>query len=89
MKREEIELAFNLLNKKDKKKKKKMRGKGKIGREMENKSHNMMEAIREKNKIQFQKDYKKQKEEDEILARDMQFLDKVEFDPLEGKMNKR
>lgn len=40
-----------------------MRGKGKIGREMENKTHQLHEAMREKNKLQYQKEYERNKKE--------------------------
>lgn len=40
------------MRKKDKKKNK-MRGKGKIGREMGNKTHQVHEAMRDKNKLQY------------------------------------
>lgn len=48
------------MRKKDKKKNK-MRGKGKIGREMGNKVNQIHEAVREKNKLLYKKEYEKQK----------------------------
>lgn len=93
----EIEAAqIEKMRKKDKKKNK-MRGKGKIGREMENKTHQIHEAQREKNKLQYQKEYQKGKQEQDLLQNDIEFLDKIDekFDPLESflinesKTNKR
>lgn len=42
--------------------------------------------MREKNKLQYQKEYKKAKAEQDILENDIEFLDKIDdkFDPLES-----
>eukprot|EP00347_Sterkiella_histriomuscorum_P011069 403373871 len=83
--RELQDAQIEKMRKKDKKKNK-MRGKGKIGREMENKTHQVHEAIRAKNKLQYEKEYKKAKVEQDMLQNDMEFLDKIDekFDPLES-----
>ncbi len=57
-----MEQQIEKMRKKDKKKNK-MRGKGKIGREMENKTHFIHEAIREKNKLLYKKEYETNKKE--------------------------
>ena len=84
--RELMEQQIEKLRKKDKKKKNKMRGKGKIGQEMGNKTHSMHEAMREKNKLMYKKEYEKHKKEQEMLEGDIEFLDKIDekFDPLEA-----
>jgi hypothetical protein len=63
-----------------------MRGKGKIGREMENKTHQVHEQMREKNKLQYKREYERHKQEQHTLEDDIGFLDKIEgkFDPLEA-----
>lgn len=73
------------MKKKDKKKNK-MRGKGKIGREMENKVHHQQEVIREKNKLQYKREYEKAKKEEETMGNDIEFLGKItdKFDPLQS-----
>ena len=79
-----MEQAIEKKQKKDKKKNK-MRGKGKIGREMENKVHQTHELVREKNKLLYKREYDRAKLESETLENDIGFLDKIEtkFDPLE------
>ena len=49
--------------KKKEKKKNKARGKGKIGREMENKIHKFHEQTREKNKLLYKREYERNKKE--------------------------
>lgn len=73
------------MRKKDKKKNK-ARGKGKVGREMENKVHQQHEAMREKNKLLYKREYERAKHEHDTLEQDIGFLDKIEekFDPLES-----
>lgn len=63
-----------------------MRGKGKIGREMETKVHQIHEGIREKNKILYKREYEQNKKEQSTLENDIGFLDKIDskFDPLES-----
>jgi hypothetical protein len=63
-----------------------MRGKGKTGREMENKVHQLHETMREKNKLLYKREYEKSKREAETLEDDIGFLDKIDtkFDPLEA-----
>lgn len=63
-----------------------MRGKGKIGRLMDNKTHQVHEAMREKNKLLYQKEYERSKREADTLNDDIEFLGKIEdkFDPLEA-----
>ena len=63
-----------------------MRGKGKIGREMENKTHQLHETMRDKNKLLYKREYERNKQENELLQGDIEFLDKIEakFDPLEA-----
>lgn len=80
-----MEREIEKMQKKDKKKNK-MRGKGKIGREMENKTHVFHEQIREKNKLLYKREYEKTKKENDMLENDIEFLDKIDekFDPLES-----
>lgn len=80
-----MEQQIEKMKKKDKKKNK-ARGKGKIGREMENKTHKVHEAMREKNKLLYKREYEKTKKENETLEHDIEFLDKIDekFDPLES-----
>jgi U3 small nucleolar RNA-associated protein 7 len=59
--KEEKELMEQAISKQQKKDRKKMRGKGKIGREMENKTHQLHEAMREKNKLLYKKEYERSK----------------------------
>jgi len=82
--RELAEQAIDKQRKKDKKKRNKMRGKGKIGREMENKTHQVHEQMREKNKLLYKREYDRYKMEQQTLEEDIGFLDKIEtkFDPL-------
>lgn len=40
-----------------------MRGKGKTGREMENKVHQMHESMRDKNKLLYKREYERNKNE--------------------------
>lgn len=42
--------------------------------------------MREKNKLQYQKEYQKGKQDQDLLEHDIEFLDKIEekFDPLES-----
>lgn len=54
--KELMEQAIEKMRKKDKKKNK-MRGKGKIGREMENRTHKQHETIRDKNKLLYKREY--------------------------------
>lgn len=63
-----------------------MRGKGKVGREMENVIHHQHEATREKNKLLYKREYEKMKKEDETMGQDMDFLEKIDskFDPLDS-----
>ena len=81
-----MEQAIDAQKKKEKKKAKKMRGKGKIGREMENKTHQLHETMRDKNKLLYKREYQRNKQENEQLQGDLEFLDKIEtkFDPLEA-----
>ena len=83
--REIMEKAIQDLKKKDKKKNK-MRGKGKTGREMENKTHQLHETMREKNKLLYKREYDRNKIEQTTLGEDIEFLDKINttFDPLEA-----
>lgn len=60
--REVMDEAILSQKKKDKKKNK-MRGKGKTGREMENKVHQMHEGMREKNKLLYKREYERAKHE--------------------------
>ena len=42
--------------------------------------------MREKNKLLYKREYEKQKQEQDVLEHDMEFLDKIDtkFDPLES-----
>ena len=53
---------------------------------MENKVHHLHEAMREKNKLLYKREYDKSKREDEMLENDIEFLDKIDskFDPLDS-----
>jgi hypothetical protein len=84
--REIEEQHIEKLRKKDKKKRNKMRGKGKIGREMENMVHQDHKGIREKNKILYKREYDQIKKENDMLETDIGFLDKLQekFDPMEA-----
>jgi hypothetical protein len=71
-----------------------MRGKGKVGREMENKVHQQHELMREKNKLQYKREYERHKQEAATMEEDIDFLDKIDmkFDPIEAAVkssNKR
>ena len=63
-----------------------MRGKGKVGREMENKTHQMHEQMREKNKLLYKREYERHKQEATVMEDDIGFLDKIgeNFDPMEA-----
>jgi len=61
-KREEEEAAIAEMNKKDKKRIKKMRGKMKDGHVQEVKVQHQLEAMREKNKLAYLKEFRKAKE---------------------------
>jgi len=84
--RELLDQAVDKQKKKEKKKRNKMRGKGKIGREMENKTHQVHEQMREKNKLVYKREYERHKQEQETLVEDIGVLDKIgeKFDPLEA-----
>ena len=84
--RELLDQAVDKQKKKEKKKRNKMRGKGKIGREMENKTHQVHEHMREKNKLVYKREYERHKQEQETLVEDIGVLDKIgeKFDPLEA-----
>ena len=84
--REIMDQAISVQKKKEKKKRNKMRGKGKIGHEMENKTHQLHESMREKNKLLYKREYDRNKQEQETLEEDIGFLDKIEakFDPLDA-----
>jgi U3 small nucleolar RNA-associated protein 7 len=91
--KEQMEQAIDKQKKKDKKKNK-ARGKGKIGREMENKTHVLHEQMREKNKLLYKREYERNKKEQDTLGDDLEFLTKIEdkFDPIEAALksgNKR
>ena len=63
-----------------------MRGKGKVGREMENKTHQLHESMREKNKLLYKREYERSKREQDTLNEDIEFLGKIgnKFDPVEA-----
>ena len=73
------------LRKREKKARKKMRGKSKDGHVQEVKVKQLHEAMREKNKLAYLKDYRKSKEVTETVTHDLEFLDKVDgqFEPFE------
>ena len=81
--KEIMEQQIEKTRKKDKKKNK-ARGKGKVGREMENKTHVQHESMREKNKLLYKREYERAKQENQTLEHDIGFLDQIEekFDPL-------
>lgn len=83
-----MEQAISAQKKKEKKRKNKARGKGKVGREMENKTHSLHEAMREKNKLLYKREYERNKQEQETMGEDIEFLGKIgeKFDPLEAAM---
>jgi len=85
-KREELEAEVARMRKKEKKRKNKMRGKGKAGHIAESKLHQTQEAVREKNKVLYKKEYEKQKLEGEQMKSELEFLGKIEgkFDPVES-----
>ena len=84
--REMMDSAIEQQQRKEKKRRNKMRGKGKVGREMENKTHQMHEQMREKNKIQYKREYERHKLEAGTMEEDIGFLDKIDdnFDPIEA-----
>ena len=85
-KQEEEERALEELRKREKKARKKMRGKSKDGHVQEVKVKHQHEAMREKNKLAYLKEYKKAKEVTDTVTNDLEFLDKVDgqFDPFES-----
>jgi U3 small nucleolar RNA-associated protein 7 len=88
--KELMEQAIAQQQKKDKKKRNKMRGKGKVGREMENKTHQMHEQMRDKNKMLYKREYERGKREADTMNDDIEFLGKIGkgFDPLEAYFSK-
>ena len=74
------------LRKREKKAVKKMRGKSKDGHVQEVKVKQLHEAMREKNKLAYLKEYKKAKEVTDLVNNDLEFLEKVDgqFDPFES-----
>lgn len=85
-KQEEEERALAELKKREKKAKKKMRGKSKDGHVQTVKVQHQHEAIRQKNKLAYLKEYKKAKEISNVVEQDLEFLEKVDgqFDPFEA-----
>lgn len=65
-----------------------MRGKGKTGREMENKTHQLHEMMRDKNKLLYKREYERNKQEVDTMGDDLAFLEKIEtkFDPIEAAL---
>ena len=62
----------------EKKAAKKMRGKSKDGHVQTVKVQHQHEAMREKNKLAYLKEYKKAKEITSVVNQDLEFLDKVD-----------
>ena len=85
-KREDEERQMAELRKREKKAVKKMRGKSKDGHVQEVKVKQLHEAMREKNKLAYLKEYRKAKEVSDLVNNDLEFLDKVDgqFDPFES-----
>ena len=77
-KQEDEERALAELKKREKKAAKKMRGKSKDGHVQTVKVQHQHEAMREKNKLAYLKEYKKAKEITSVVNQDLEFLDKVD-----------
>ena len=77
-KQDDEERAMAELRKREKKAAKKMRGKSKDGHVQEVKVKHLHEAMREKNKLAYLKEYRKAKEITDVVNNDLEFLDKVD-----------